>query len=82
MEKVISDNIVTTKETIFLLQQWLTCLEQRQGEVVEFELMCQQLREVGLGGWLERAGGYELKTLRHAIADPRSVEAIELAEWE
>ena len=70
-QKVIGDFILTTKETIFILQQWLVLLERQQtwgqGEADEFEAIYQRLYEVGLGNWLEQASGYDLVTLSQAI---------------
>ena len=54
-QKIISDTIIATKDTIFVLRHWLGCLEgwQEQGQVDpdEFIAVCQQLRDAGLWRW-------------------------------
>jgi hypothetical protein len=69
--KVISDFILTTKDAIFVLQEWLAILERQQGqeriEPGQFEVIYQRVREIGLGSWLERASGYDLTALSQVV---------------
>lgn len=66
-QKIISDTIIATKDTVFVLQHWLGLLEgwQEQGQVDpdEFTAICQQLREAGLWRWAADAGGHGIATL-------------------
>jgi hypothetical protein len=82
--KVIHDFILTTKDTIFVLQEWLAVLERQQGqdeiEPGEFEAIYQRVREAGLGSWLERASGYDLATLSRAVNEPSQRGSFEWVE--
>lgn len=82
--KVLQDYSLATKEAIFVLQQWLTWLERVQVagpvEAGEFEMLCQQVREAGLGNWLELAGGHDLAVLSQAIHEQAHIEPVELVE--
>ena len=79
--KIIQDVILTTKETIFILQQWLALLERRHGldemEPGEFETLYQQVCETGLGNWLEQASGYDRVALGQAIHEQAQTEYFE-----
>jgi hypothetical protein len=65
--KIIGDWILATKDTIFVLQQWRDLLVKWQmlGEVEgeAFAEACQQLREAGLWGWVNEAGGHGIEAL-------------------
>ena len=65
--KVIGDLILATKDTIFVLGQWLELLEQWRvlGQVDDQSLAdaCRQLRENGLWGWASQAGGHGIEAL-------------------
>lgn len=82
--KVISDFILTTKDTIFVLQEWLAMLERQQGqdeiERGEFEAIYQRVREIGLGPWLERASGYDLAALNQVVNEAAQSQAFEWTE--
>lgn len=69
--KVFQDYILTTKDTIFILQNWLKLLEkwQRHGQVdsEEFDEIYQRLSEIGLGNWIEQTSGYSLAVLRQGV---------------
>lgn len=82
--KVISDFILTTKDTIFVLQEWLAMLERQQGQEEigpgEFEVIYQRVREIGLGPWLERASGYDLAALSQVVNEAAQSQAFEWTE--
>ena len=65
--KVVGDLILATKDTIFVLRQWLELLEQwRVSGAVDDHLLadaCRQLQESGLWGWANQAGGHGIEAL-------------------
>ncbi len=70
-QKVLADWILATKDTIFVLQEWLNLLEKWQSsegaEPDEFAAAGQQLREAGLWAWATEAGGHGIQALAEAI---------------
>ena len=70
-QKVVSDWIITTQETVYTLQMWMGLLESWQAlsraEPEDFMEACQQLREAQLGHWAKQAGGHGLEALAKAL---------------
>jgi hypothetical protein len=70
-QKVISDWIFATQDTIYLLQMWLGLLEIWQtvgrAEPDDFMDAYQQLEEAALWSWTNQAGGHGIKTLAEAV---------------
>jgi hypothetical protein len=69
--QVVSDWILTTEDTIYLLQRWLGLLESwrefGQAEPDDFMDGCLQLKEAHLWQWASQAGGHGLKALAIAV---------------
>jgi hypothetical protein len=69
--KVVNDWILATQDTIYQLQEWLRYLEMWHtngwAEPDDFQEVCGQLREAGLGEWAGRAGGHGLEALAQAV---------------
>ena len=65
--KVLADWVLATKDTIFVLRQWLELLDQWRvlGQVDDQSLAnaCRQLQESGLWGWASQAGGHGIEAL-------------------
>jgi hypothetical protein len=70
-QKAISDSILATKDTIFVLQQWLELLESWHAlggvEQEVFAAACQELRENGLWDWANEAGGHGIEALARVV---------------
>lgn len=70
-QKVITDTILATQDTLHTLQMWLGLLEswrdQAYAEPDDFMEACQQLKEAHLWHWANQAGGHGLKALADAI---------------
>lgn len=70
-QKVISDWIFATQDTIHLLQVWLGLLETWQAveraEPDDFMDACRQLEEAALQSWINQAGGHGIKALAEAV---------------
>lgn len=70
-QKVISDWILTTQDTVFTLQTWLGLLENwreaGRAEPDDFMDACQQLKDADLWQWANRAGGHGIKALAGAV---------------
>jgi len=70
-QKVITDSILATQDTIFILQTWLGLLEawqsQGQADPDDFMEACQQLKEAILWQWANEAGGHGIKALARAV---------------
>ena len=65
--KVLSDTILATKDTIFILQQWQDLLVRWQtvGQIEEeaFAEACRTLKDMGLWNWAREAGGHGIEIL-------------------
>ncbi len=72
--KVIGDWILTTHETIFVLQTWLGLLQMWRAldhtEPDDFADACRQLKEARLWDWANEAGGHSIAALAEAIDVP------------
>lgn len=70
-QKVITDTILATMDTIYTLQIWLGLLETwrkvGQAQPEDFLDACQQLKDADLWQWASRAGGHDLKALATAV---------------
>lgn len=70
-QKVVTDWILSTQETIYILQMWLGLLESWRevegAEPADFMDGCQQLREAHLWQWARRAGGHGIQALAAAV---------------
>ena len=70
-QKVISDSILATKDTIFVLQQWLELLDRWHTlggvDQEEFASACSKLREDGLWNWAKEAGGHGIEALAGVV---------------
>ncbi len=70
-QKVITDSILATQDTIFILQTWLGLLEDWQSrggaEPDDFMEACQQLKEATLWQWANEAGGHGIRALAGAV---------------
>jgi hypothetical protein len=70
-QKVISDWIIATTDTIYTLHMWLGLLENwRQADHAEpddFTDGCLQLKEAELWQWASRAGGHGIEALAAAV---------------
>ena len=70
-QKVITDTILATQDTIYLLQMWLGLLECwreiGRAEPADFMDGCQQLREADLWHWANEAGGHGIGALAQAV---------------
>jgi hypothetical protein len=70
-QKVISDSILATKDTIFVLQRWLELLERWHTlggvDQEEFAAACRELRENGLWNWAKEAGGHGIEALAGVV---------------
>ena len=70
-QKVISDRILTTQDTVFTLQTWLGLLENwreaGQAEPDDFLNACRQLKDADLWQWANRAGGHGIRALGEAV---------------
>ncbi|MFC1975758.1 hypothetical protein ACFLXQ_05125 [Chloroflexota bacterium] len=70
-QKIISDTIIATKDTIYVLQHWLGCLErwEEQGQVDpdEFTAVCRQLKDADLWVWAGNVGGHGIAALAELI---------------
>jgi hypothetical protein len=66
-QKVIGDSILATKDTIFVLSQWLALLERWHAlgavDGDEFYALRCELRESGLWSWATEAGGHGIEAL-------------------
>ena len=69
--KVISDWIIATQETVYILQMWLGLLEgwreRGQAEPDDFMEAYHQLKEAELGQWASQAGGHGIKALAESV---------------
>jgi hypothetical protein len=70
-QKAISDSILATKDTIFVLQRWLELLERWHAlggvRQEEFAAACRELRENGLWDWANEAGGHGIEALARVV---------------
>jgi hypothetical protein len=70
-QKTVSDWILATQDTVFVLQTFLGQLEswrvRDKAEPEDFLDACQQLQEAGLWDWAREAGGHGLKALATAL---------------
>jgi hypothetical protein len=70
-QKVISDWILTTQDTMYVLRNWLGLLESwrelGQAEPDDFRDACQQLKDAELWQWASRAGGHGIEALAGAV---------------
>ncbi len=75
-QKVITDTILATQDTIHLPQMWLGLLEcwreYGRAEPDDFLDGCQQLREADLWHWANEAGGHGIGALAQAVGIERS----------
>ena len=69
--KVVSDWIITTQDTIYILQMWIGLLEGwreiGQAEPDDFIEAYQQLKDAQLEHWASQAGGHGLQALAKAL---------------
>ncbi len=69
--KVISDWVISTQDTIYILQEWVGRLEiwqsLGQAEADDFNDACQQLQEAGLWSWAGQAAGHGIGALARAV---------------
>ncbi len=70
-QKVVTDWIIATQETVYTLQVWLGLLENwrdlGQAEAEDFSTACQQLKDAGLWQWAREAGGHGVVALARAV---------------
>ena len=70
-QKVVADWILSTQDTIFVLQMWLGLLETwreaGRAEPDDFMDACQQLKDAELWQWANRAGGHGIRALGKAV---------------
>ncbi len=71
-QKVVSDWIIHTQDTIYLLQEWLGRLEGwqtlGQAQPDDFAEACQLLQEAGLWAWAGEAAGHGILALAEAVS--------------
>lgn len=76
-QKVITDWLLTTQDTIYALQTWLGLLETwreaGRAEPDDFMDACQQLKDADLWQWASRAGGHGIKALAGAVRASESL---------
>ncbi len=70
-QKVVTDWIIATQETVYTLQVWLGLLENwrdlGRAEAEDFSDACQQLKDAGLWQWAGEAGGHGVAALARAV---------------
>jgi hypothetical protein len=70
-QKVMAEWIAATEETIYTLQMWLGLLESWQAlgraEPDDFAEACRQLKEAGLGVWVDEANRSGIEALARAV---------------
>jgi hypothetical protein len=70
-QKVITDWLLTTQDTIYTLQTWQGLLENwrkvGRAEPDDFMDACRQLKEANLWQWASRAGGHGIQALAGAV---------------
>lgn len=70
-QKVMTDWMIATQETIYTLQVWLGLLESwrdlGQAEPDDFGEACRQLKDAGLWQWAGEAGGHGVTALARAV---------------
>ncbi len=70
-QKVVTDWMIATQETMYTLQVWLGLLENwrdlGQAEAEDFNNACQQLKDAGLWQWAREAGGHGVTALAKAV---------------
>lgn len=70
-QKVVAEWIAVTEETIYTLQTWLGLLEVWQSlgraEPDDFAEACRQLKEAGLGVWVDEASRPGIEALARAV---------------
>ena len=70
-QKVVADWILSTQDTIFVLQMWLGLLETwreaGRAEPDDFMDACQQLKDADLWQWASHAGGHGIRDLAEAV---------------
>jgi hypothetical protein len=79
--QVIDDWVLSTQETIYILQEWLGRLERWQtlgwAEADDFVEACQQLQEAGLWAWARDAAGHGITALAEAVEARENVSGLD-----
>ena len=81
--QVIDDWMLSTEETIYILQEWLGRLEMWQtlgrAEADDFAEACQQLQAAGLWAWAGDAAGHGITALAEAVEAREHMSGLDLS---